>query len=212
MTAISQPNHPARLAWFFGTTLLVTGIIGSAVVALSYVIQDQRGHFSQVAGVTYVPDGQLHAPDGLAFVIEVDDAKQFREFTGFAPFVPKRVPRNTDTKPVYVVSTADAEGHRTGRVAFSSKPGAETEGITGPIVVLAQAAGAPAPGTELGQLKRIDDDAARAIVATLACGDLTIDMQLYFGPEAQDGEEPITPYMKTVATQFLAELQGACGN
>lgn len=209
MSAISQPNHPARLIWLFGATLLVTGIIGGAAAALAFMVQDQRGHFSDVRGAIG-PGGQVQAPEGLVIVIPVDDAKQFREFTGFTPFVPKAVPHNTIPTPKYAVSQPDADGNRTGRVAFSPKPGAATEGITGPIVVLVESPGAPAPGAELGQLKRIDGDSTRAIIATLPCGDLTLEMQLFFGPDAPAGEELITPYMQTVATQFLAELQGAC--
>lgn len=210
MTMIAQPNHPARLAWLFGATLLITGIIGAAIVAGVYVVQDKRGVFDDKR-VMLVPDGQIQSGNGLEVVIPVDDPQTFREFTGFAPFVPKRVPRNTDGTPKYAVSMADADGNRSGRVAFSPKKDASTEGITGPIVVLVQSQGVPEDDGDLGQLQRLNDDSTRAIVATIGCGDLTLDMQLFFGPEAQPGEETVTPYMKTVASQFLAELQEACG-
>ena len=55
------------------------------------------------------------------------------------------------------------------------------------------------------------DGTGRALAATLRCGDLVIDAQLYFGPDPQPSEPFITPYMTDVAQRFLDGVKRQCG-
>ncbi len=51
----------------------------------------------------------------------------------------------------------------------------------------------------------------RALVATLGCGDLVIDVQMYFSPSAiAKGEELITPYMRDIARGFIDGIKAQC--
>jgi len=62
------------------------------------------------------------------------------------------------------------------------------------VIVIGEAYGKPGEGVD-GELKPIVSG-ARALVATLGCGDLVIDVQMYFSPsEIDEGEELITPSM-----------------
>ena len=51
-----------------------------------------------------------------------------------------------------------------------------------------------------------------SFVATLACGDLVLDVQMYFSPEPQEGEQIVTPYMLGVATEFLDGIREQCAD
>jgi hypothetical protein len=209
MTAISQPNHPLRLAALFFGTIVAFAIVLTAALAAHYVWleETQSGPGMVVSGA---PAGAVAAGDGVAVVITAATPEEFESLAGFAPFVPERVPEGTDGTPKYAVTQPDANGFRVGRVAFSAKPGVEVDGISGPVIVIGQARGAPGDGVD-GEIKRIGG-AGRVLAATLACGELVIDVQMYFSPAAPaDGEEIVTRYMRDVARQFVDTIVAQCG-
>jgi hypothetical protein len=209
MTALARPNHPARLAALFVGTAAAVALIAAAAASLYLVVQDQREtRVSGVAGVSDVPDSNITAPEGLIVVTQVDTPEQFEELAGFAPFVPDKLPASTDTTPKFAIAQPDENGLRVGRVAYSAREGALTDGISGPVIVIGQAKGAPGAGVD-GQLKRIVGG-TRALVATLACGDLVLDVQMYFSPEPQEGEPIVTSHMHGVATEFLDSIREQC--
>jgi hypothetical protein len=204
MSILATPNHPARLLSLFGASAGLTALVALAAGALLYVIDDLRGG----APASFVM-GNVTAPEGLEFVIPLEDEIEFRELAGFKPFVPERVPSTTDPVPHFAVSPADENGARIGRVAFSPKDGAAVDGITGPIVVVVQRE-MDAPDSADGGLRQLTAPNTRGITAQLPCGDLVLDVQLFFGPEAADGEPAITPYMQDVAASFVATVQEQC--
>lgn len=204
VSVLSQPNHPLRLAWLFATSVLVTGIIATAGAAVLYIVQQER-----TPAAPALEGGSVEAPEGLIIVLPVEDAKEFEDMTGFEPFIPERLPAATDTTPVMAVTLPDEEGNRVGRISFAQKSDEPTEGFTGPIVVLAQAKGKPGEGVD-GVLKRVTSGTGRTVVATIPCGDLVIDIQLYFGPAPQVGDVFVTPYMHEVSTQFVDDMKAQC--
>jgi hypothetical protein len=206
VNVLATPNHPARLISLFGSTLAVCALVAAAAGALLYLIDDQRGAGTQ----TTVLPGNIEAPEGLEVVIPVDDALALRDIAGFKPFVPKRVPSTTDTTPKFAVSQADADGRRTGRVAFGPKQGTDVDGITGPIVVLVEQPGDGGADAD-GSLRQLTAPNTRGIVSTIGCGELVLQVQLFFGPNPQAGDEIITPYMQGVARSFVDTLIEQCG-
>lgn len=207
---MTQPNHPARLAAIFFGTIAGFGIVLAAALSLYLIVLDQRdAKISRIAGSSAAPAGNIEAPPGLIVVIPVENPRAFEDLAGFAPFVPKRVPSSSDPTPNFTVTQPDANGLRVGRVAFSAKNEA-VDGVTGPVIVIGEAYGKPGEGVD-GELKRIVSG-ARALVATLGCGDLVIDVQMYFSPsEIAEGEELITPYMRNVARGFIDDIKAQCG-
>jgi hypothetical protein len=183
-------------------------IVVMAVISVRYIIEDQRDTaVSRVAGASDQP-GNVEAPEGLIIVIPVDDAAQFEDLAGFAPFVPASLPASSETTPKFAVSQPDENGFRVGRVAYSAREGWSAYGITGPVIVIGQAQGAPGEGVD-GQLKRIITG-GRALAATLPCGDIVLDVQLYFGPDPADGEPIVTAYMRDVAVRFIDGINAQC--
>lgn len=207
MSVLSQPNHPARLLAIFGASLAVAVVIGAAAAMQVYVINDIRDGGTDNSAVQ--SPQPIDAPEGLVVVIPVDDAAQFEEFTGFAPFVPSRLPSATIDEPVMSVTPPDEYGRSTGRVSYSTT-NEPVEGITGPLIVIVEAEGTPGNGVD-GQLKRLTTGNGRTLVATLPCGDLVLDVQMYFGPDIVRGEPFVTPYMKSTAEDFLAGVREDCG-
>jgi hypothetical protein len=59
-----------------------------------------------------------------------------------------------------------------------------------------------------GELKQIGSE--RALAAALACGDLVLDVQLYFSADAPPDPEAITPYMHRVASEFVDGVRAQC--
>jgi hypothetical protein len=209
VSVLSQPNHPVRLLWLLAASLAATTIVAAAALALLYVIDDVRTN--DVAGVSAVPSQSIDAPDGLVVVVPVEDAAQFEELTGFAPFIPSQLPASTDaSRAVMSVTQPDEYGRRVGRVSYSAKPD-PVEGITGPVVVIVQAQGTPGEGVD-GQLKRLTSGNGRTLVATLVCGDLVLDVQLYFGPDIAPGEPFVTPYMRETAEEFVEGVKRDCAS
>jgi hypothetical protein len=207
VSVLSQPNHPVRLLSLFGASLVLCGIVAGAAAALLYVIDDVRS--SDVSGIS-TPPQSIEAPDGLVVVIPVDGAAQFEELTGFAPFVPSSLPPTAIDKPVMSVTPPDAQGRSVGRVSYSTQPD-PVEGVTGPVIVIVQAQGTPGAGVD-GQLKRLTAGNGRTLVATLPCGDLVLDVQMYFGPDIAPGEPFVTPYMKSTAETFVASVKAQCAS
>jgi hypothetical protein len=207
MSVLTQPNHPARLLALFAATLAAVGVFAAAMYAGTYVWQDlTSGSDSPATGD--IPAPGVDTPEGLVVLTPVDDAAAFEASTGFAPLVPARVPAGTDPVAKFAVTQPNEDGTRLGRVGFSSKRGYEREGISGPVVVVAQGRGDPGAGVD-GRLKQLAG--GRALGATFACGDLVLDVQLYFGPDISSGEEAITPYMRDVASSFIADIREQCG-
>jgi len=205
---LSQPNHPYRLLWLFALTMGAAGLVAAAIVALGYVIDDMRGGGIRAPGAT---EQHIDAPEGLIVVLPVQDADQFEELTGFAPFVPSRLPDSTLTDPVLAVTQPDDEGRRIGRVAFNARPDVAVEGITGPLIVIVEAHGEPGSGVD-GQLKRLTAGNGRTLVATLQCGGLVLDLQMYFTPGISPGEPFVTPYMKSTGEDFLDVVKADCAD
>ena len=210
MTVISQANHPARLAAIFFGTIVAFGVVLTAALSAYLVWLDidarTTGDLATIDGAD--GSGAVQSPEGLIVVIPAENPAEFEALAGFPPFVPDHVPSSTEPTPVYAVTQPDANGFRVGRVAFSAKNEA-VDGITGPVIVIGEAHGRPGDGVD-GELKRISNG-ARALVATLGCGDLVIDVQLYFSPaELAPGEELITPYMRQIATGFIDGIKGQC--
>jgi hypothetical protein len=205
VSILSQPNHPMRLVALFAASLAVTGVIAAAAIALLYVVDDLRGAHEPAAAVQ---PQHIEAPEGLEVVIPVADAKEFKALTGFKPFMPSSLPATTQGAPVMSVSQPDTEGRRTGRVSYGAKP-EPIEGVTGPIVVIVEAKGTPGEGVD-GELKRLTAGNGRTLVATLDCGDLVLDVQMYFSPDVAPGEPFVTPYMKTTAERFVNGVKADC--
>jgi len=205
VSVLSQPNHPMRLVAFFAASLAVTGIIAGAAIALLYVIDDLRGADPPAAAVQ---PQHIEAPEGLEVVIPVADATEFKALTGFKPFVPSSLPATTQGEPVMSVSQPDDQGRRVGRVSYGAKP-EPVEGVTGPIVVIVEAKGTPGNGVD-GELKRLTAGNGRTLVATLDCGDLVLDIQLYFSPDVARGEPFVTPRMKETAQGFVDGVKADC--
>jgi hypothetical protein len=202
MSALTHPNHPARLIALFAAAVAGAGIVAAAILAGGYVWRDITASSEPAA-----TPGAVDTPDGLIVLTPVDDAAMFEERTGFAPFVPERLPRGTDATPKFAVTQPDADGRRIGRIGYSAQRGFDIDGIGGPVVVIAQAQGDPGEGID-GELKQIGSE--RALAAALACGDLVLDVQLYFSADAPPGPEAITPYMHRVASEFVDDVQAQC--
>jgi hypothetical protein len=192
----------------FAVTAAAASIVAAALVSMLFIIHDQRDNAADSIAAPVAPGGQVEAPGGLVVVRPVESASDFEDLTGFAPFVPDSLPPASDPTPKFAVAQADANGLRAGRVAFSSRPGWSAYGITGPVVVIEEAKGAPGAGVD-GKLKTLGNG-TRALAATLPCGDLVLDVQLYFGPDAAPGEELVTPYMRDVATQLVDGIRMQC--
>lgn len=209
VTVLTQPNHPARLAALFAGALGACSVIALAAYATAWMWHDRRGEprISRVAGISASPADHVKAPEGLMIVIPVDDAAQFKELTGFAPFIPKRVPSSNEPAPKFAVTQPDETGARIGRVAFSAKRDSLHDGVSGPVIVISQARDKASEGVD-GVLKRMTS--TRALVATLPCGELVLDVQLYFSPEPAAGEEVVTPWMRSVGEGFVGELKEQC--
>ena len=206
VNVLSQPNHPARLLAMFAASLAVTGIIAAAAIALLYVIDDLSGGNDGPAAAT-LPQ-HIEAPEGLVVVVPVADAKEFKALTGFRPFVPSSLPATTKDGAVMSVTQPDEQGRRVGRVSYGAKPD-PVEGVTGPLIVIIEAKGAPGDGVD-GELKRLTAGNGRTLVATLPCGDLVLDIQMYFTPDVAPNEPFVTPYMKTTAQSFVDGVKADC--
>lgn len=207
--AASTPNSPLRLAGILVASVAFFAIVGGALVAAAWMIDNQRGgtgRVSEVAGAQVVPDVSI---PGVIALQHVSDAAQFEDLAGFSPFIPDHLPATTTDKPALSLTFPDADGNRIGRVGFSAKDVPAEEGITGPIIVLVEARGKPGASID-SELKRLTAGNARAVAATLPCGDLVVDAQFYFGPNPAEGEPFVTPYMTSVATDFLAAMTSQC--
>ena len=206
--ALSTPNHPLRLAGVLAASVAFFAIVGAAIFAAVWIVDDQRStNTNQVLGASGKPDVAL--PPGLIAVQRVNSMAEFEQLSGFKPFIPQYVPATTQHDFTLSLTLPDDEGRRTGRVGYSSKPGADAEGITGPTVVLVEAPGAPGPDTD-PRLRRVTGGNGRALVATIGCQNLAISVQLYFGPDPKPDEPFVTPHMAAVAQEFLDGINEQC--
>jgi hypothetical protein len=207
--AVSTPNHPLRLAGILAASVAFSCIVAGAAYALLWMVDDYRngGRVSAVAGADVAPNIDL--PPGLVALQHINDDAQFEQLAGFAPFVPETLPDTTGDQPRFSLTFPDENGVRVGRIGFSPKDGPGVDGITGPLVVLMEAKGTPGAAVD-GQLKRMTTGTGRALAATIACGDLVIDVQLYFQPNPAPGEPYVTPYMTGVAQRFLDGVNAQC--
>ena len=206
MSVLSQPNHPARLGAIFAATLGVLAVLAAAAYAGAWVWQDVRSD-SGITGSGDVAQPAIDTGGALIVMTPVDDAAAFEDATGFAPFIPERVPAGTQPEAKFAVTPPDEDGGSIGRVAFSALPGYEQEGISGPVVVISQGKDAAGSGVD-GQLKQVGD--GRALSAAFACGDLVLDVQLYFSPDVASGELAITPYIRDLARAFVSDVRSQC--
>ena len=205
--AVSTPNHPTRLVAMLAASAAFFAIVGAAAYAAVWMIQDQRSSaVSEVAGASFVPDVQI---PGAIVLQRVKDAAEFEDVGGFKPFIPRDLPEQTQDTAAFSLTLPDDNGKRVGRLGFSAKDGAATDGITGPLVVLIEAPG-KAGDTIDGELKRITKGNGRALVATIACGDLVLEVQMYFGPDPAEGEYIVKPYMTTTAQSFVDNVKRQC--
>jgi len=210
--AAPRPRPPLRLAGVLAVSLLFFSTVAGALFAALWVARDIRAtHESAVAGTVVEPtQGDFNLPPGVIAVHRVADAAEFASYAGFAPFVPDAIPDSADASSLsYAVAFPDASGVRAGRIAYSAKDGAAVDGISGPLVVLAEARARPGASYD-GELKRLTAGTGRALAATLRCGDLVIDVQLYFTPAPAEGEPYLTPYMTSVAERFLDGVTRQC--
>lgn len=209
--ALSTPNHPFRLAGFFAASLAFFAIVGGAAYAVTYIVQDQRAaRVSEVLGAEAVPkQSDLDLPEGVIAVQRVSTEEEFEALAGFKPLIPNELPEQTEHDLVLAVALPNDYGVRTGRIGYSSKEGADTGGITGPMVVLMEVRGLADDGID-GELRRVTSGNGRTLVATIGCGGLVIGVELYFGPDPQDGEAFLTPYMTDTAQKFLDSLKQQC--
>ena len=208
--AISKPNHPLRLAGVLGASVLFFAIVGSAVLAVLYIVHDERtARVSEVAGISADPkQSELNLPEGLVAWHKVENADQFKELIGFEPFVPADLPATTQQHAALAVSFPDDAGQRVGRVGYSARD-VDVDGITGPTVVLNEVA-LPAGAAPDGVLKRITTGTGRALAATIACDGLQLDVQFYFGPAPKAGESFVNPWMTGVAQTFVDSVKRQC--
>jgi hypothetical protein len=205
--AVNTPNHPARLAAVLAASIGFFAIVGTAIYAAVWMVQDQRSSpVSQVAGISFTPDVQI---PGTIVLQRISDTDEFEQLSGFKPFIPTDLPEQTQGEPALSLTLPDDNGKRVGRVGFSAKDGATTDGITGPLVVLIEAPGTPGETVD-GVLKRVTSGNGRELAATLPCGDLVIDVQLFFGPDPADGEPFVKPYMTETAQSFIDGVKAQC--
>lgn len=207
MTVLARPNHPLRLVAIFATSVAVSAVIAAGAYVLTWLVQDIRG--AHDTEVIVVPAPDVEAPEGMMIVEPAADARAFERMTGFAPFIPGELPEQTLPEPSFAATLPDEQGRRAGRVAFSAADGRAADGVSGPLVVLIEAQGAPGAGVD-GVLKQ-SASAPRLLVATLPCRGLVLDVQMYFSPDPAPGEPAITPYMRDTGERFLASLRAECG-
>jgi hypothetical protein len=213
IASISRPNSPPRLLAVLAASIAFFAIVGAAAFAVVYIVQDQRAihRVSAVAAATHIPtQSELGLPKGVIALQRVKDAGEFEQVLGFKPFIPKQLPDTTKDDLSLSITLPDDNGVRLGRIGYSMSDAA-VEGITGPTVVLMESQGTPAPDAG-SQLMRLTSGNGRALVATIACKGLVIDVQLFFGPAPQPGEPFLTPYMTGVGQEFLDGLNRQCGN
>ena len=207
MIALSSPNHPFRLFAVLAGSIAFFAIVGGAIFATAWIIGDQRApvHTNQVLGASANPG----LPTGLIAVQRVNSIKDFAQLGGFTPFIPMYVPGSTQPDFTLSLTLPDDDGRRVGRIGYSSKDGADADGITGPTVVLVETPGSPGPNAD-ARLQRVTSGNGRALTATIACQGLTVDVQLYFSP-APVGDQPfVTPHMLAVAQEFLHGVNEQC--
>jgi len=213
VASVSRPNSPKRLAGVFVASAAFFSIVAAAALSAIYVAQDQRAvhRVSQVAAAEHVPaQADLGLPSGVIALQRVKDADEFEAVLGFKPFIPKQLPETTRNDLSLAITLPDADGGRIGRVGYSMG-GAAVDGITGPTVVLMESVGKP-PADASRQLMRLTGGSGRALVATVACRGLVIDVQLFFGPAPQPGGPFLTPYMTAVGQKFLDGVNRQCGS
>jgi hypothetical protein len=206
--AISTPDHPLRLAGVLAASISFFAVVGAAIFAAAWMLEDQRSpHADEVLGAAVTP--KIDLPGGLIAVQRVNSLDEFQQLAGFKPFIPMYVPGSTQNDFTLALTMPDDAGRRIGRVGYSSKGIADADGITGPTVVLAEAPGAPGANAD-PRLQRMTGGSGRALAATIGCQGLTVDVQLYFGPPPQPDEPFVTPHMVAVAQEFLDGLNEQC--
>ncbi len=209
VVARTTPNHPLRLAGVFGASVAFFAIVASAAGATAWVVQDARS--SHAAGpTTAVPtQAEMQLPKGVIALQHAADADEFKQLAGFKPFVPKQLPEHTRDDLSLSVALPDDNGVRAGRVGFSANDAEGPDGITGPTVVLWETMGAP-DASAGGEFEQIAGAKSRVLVATIACRDLTLKMELYFHPAPAPGEPLVTPYISATAASFLDGVREQC--
>lgn len=206
--ALSAPNHPLRLAAMLAASVAFFAIVSGAAFTAIWLVEDIRSaRTNHVLGVAVPPD--VVTPNGLVAVQRVSSIKEFEQLGGFTPFIPMYVPGATQTDFTLSLTLPDANGERIGRVGYSSKGVADADGITGPTVVLVEMPGALDPDADTSLLRSTGGN-GRALVATIGCRGLIVDVQLYFSPAPVADEPFVTPHMTAVAQEFLDGVKEQC--
>lgn len=208
ITARNQPDA-RRLAALFAASAGFFAIVAAAAYGALWVADSERD--GARPAVQVAPQVDLALPDGMIAVQQVSDEAEFRSLAGFSPFIPRHLPDTTETAPVLAVTLPDSEGRRAGHVLFDARDGASVGGVTGPIVVLIQKPGTIIEGAdELAEPRPMSASAGRGLVATVQCGGLVVDVQLFYSPLPREGETAITPAMRAQADAFMSSLREEC--
>ena len=207
--ARTTPNHPLRLAALFVASLAFFAIVGGAAGAMAWVVRDLRSSNNTAPAATVPKQADLNLPPGVIALQRVANAGEFKQLTGFAPFIPNHLPEHTKDDLSLSVALPDDKGVRAGRVGYSASGVADPDGITGPVVVLWETKGTP-DGSATGDFAQIAGATGRVMVATIGCRDLTLKAELYFHPDPAPGELAVTPYMSDTAQKFLDGLREQC--
>jgi hypothetical protein len=203
MSVLARPNHPARLASLFAAALGGAAIVAAAAYAVGWLIRDINEKPDAVAPA---PAATVKGSGGIQVLIPLENAAAFREVLGFQPVVPKTLPSTTEPEPVFATTTADAEGQRLGRVAFSAT-GETVDGVTGPVIVVIEA---PRPEGAYEDTELSEIPGTRGLAQTIVCGGLLLDVQFYYSPAAAEGAPSTTPRMRDDASATVAALREQC--
>ncbi|MDE3095845.1 MAG: hypothetical protein KGK07_07575 [Chloroflexota bacterium] len=162
-----DPHEPLRLLWLFARSLAASALIAGAVYAALYVVRDMR---RAPAVAPQAPAQGFSLPGGLELLTPLADARQFQQFVGFAPVLPRALPQGTAATPRFDATQPDAAGARKGEIRFPAQTAA------GPTVLLVESRAQPAaPPASAPRTV-----APRTLAGTVRCGGVTVDARLYF--------------------------------
>jgi hypothetical protein len=199
-------RHPAlRSASIALGAVGVWSIIAAAALAVALIVQNERRSAPAAAVPT---NGSVHA-NGLVVLSPLSDAKAFNDTLGFEPVVPGNLPDLTQTTPRFFAVQAD-DGVSEGQVRFAPQTEASPEGIRGPGIVLIERGRAASDAVD-SILATAIAGTSRIFTSNVACGSLTVTVQLYFYSSGADGP-PATAAASPGAEAFLSALRAQCAS